>query len=179
MDDSPVIDYRCKTWPVGPMFLRPVYFWLDSVSVQPVLFDRSDAQLVPGCVFVGLGIACVYPCVDLVGPNYQAVAALLFQVLSQPRAACHIRVVSHVFPVYPQPQSCPRSHPTPVSFLFLPSLPSPFPFFSLFPIRQQLRAAHDRQRSYADQRRHEVRFAPGDPVLLKFSLTKRSVRFGR
>ena len=46
-------------------------------------------------------------------------------------------------------------------------------------IRQRLRAAQDRQRSYADQRRREVSFAPGDHVFLKVSPTKGSVRFGQ
>ena len=45
-------------------------------------------------------------------------------------------------------------------------------------IRKRMKAAQDRQRSYADQRRREVHFALGDHVLLKVSRTKGNTRFG-
>lgn len=46
-------------------------------------------------------------------------------------------------------------------------------------IRQWLMAAQDRQYSYVDQRHHEISFIAGDPILLKVSPTKGTMRFGK
>jgi hypothetical protein len=45
-------------------------------------------------------------------------------------------------------------------------------------IRQNLLAAHSRQKSYADVRRRDLEFVVGDEVLLKVSPTKGIARFG-
>ncbi|XP_074293201.1 uncharacterized protein LOC141620159 [Silene latifolia] len=39
-------------------------------------------------------------------------------------------------------------------------------------IRQKMRVAHDRQKSYADLKRSDIEFAVGDKVLLKVSLMR-------
>lgn len=44
-------------------------------------------------------------------------------------------------------------------------------------IRERMRLAQDRQRSYADYCQCEVHFDVGDYVLLKVSLTKGNIRF--
>ncbi|XP_074283675.1 uncharacterized protein LOC141608211 [Silene latifolia] len=46
-------------------------------------------------------------------------------------------------------------------------------------IRQKVRAAHDRHKSYADLRRGDIDFAVGDKVLLKVSPMKGVMRFGK
>ncbi|GKD79575.1 putative reverse transcriptase domain-containing protein [Tanacetum coccineum] len=46
-------------------------------------------------------------------------------------------------------------------------------------IRDRLKAAHDRQKSYADKRRKPLEFSVGDYVLLKVSPWKGVVRFGK
>ncbi|XP_074267131.1 uncharacterized protein LOC141590436 [Silene latifolia] len=46
-------------------------------------------------------------------------------------------------------------------------------------IRQKMRAAQDRQKSYADLKRSEIEFAVGDKVLLKVSPIKGVMRFGK
>jgi len=46
-------------------------------------------------------------------------------------------------------------------------------------IREKLRTAQDRQKSYADARRRALEFKVGDHVFLKVSPLKRSVRFGQ
>ncbi|XP_074278075.1 uncharacterized protein LOC141601680 [Silene latifolia] len=46
-------------------------------------------------------------------------------------------------------------------------------------IRQKMRAAQDRQKSYADFRRSDIEFAVGDKVLLKESPMKLVMRFGK
>ena len=46
-------------------------------------------------------------------------------------------------------------------------------------IREKLRAAQDRQKSYADVRRRPLEFNVGDHVFLKVSPLKGSVRFGQ
>ncbi|XP_074298261.1 uncharacterized protein LOC141629100 [Silene latifolia] len=46
-------------------------------------------------------------------------------------------------------------------------------------IRQKMRAAQDRQKSYADLRRSDIKFAVGDKVLLKVSLMKGVMCFGK
>jgi len=46
-------------------------------------------------------------------------------------------------------------------------------------IRERLRAAQDRQRSYADVRRRPLTFNVGDHVFLKVSPLKGSLRFGQ
>ena len=42
-----------------------------------------------------------------------------------------------------------------------------------------MRAAQSRQKSYADNRRHELEFDVGDHVFLKISPFKRVMRFGK
>lgn len=44
-------------------------------------------------------------------------------------------------------------------------------------INHHMRAAHDRKRSYADLRQHEITFFVGDPICLKVFSTKLNVRF--
>ncbi|GKC59236.1 hypothetical protein Tco_1086834 [Tanacetum coccineum] len=46
-------------------------------------------------------------------------------------------------------------------------------------IKDRLKAAHDRQKSYADKRRKPLEFSVGDHVLLKVSPWKGVVRFGK
>ncbi|GKB50755.1 hypothetical protein Tco_0901508 [Tanacetum coccineum] len=46
-------------------------------------------------------------------------------------------------------------------------------------IRERLKAARDRQKSYADNRRKPLEFSVGDKVLLKVSPRKGVVRFGK
>jgi hypothetical protein len=46
-------------------------------------------------------------------------------------------------------------------------------------IRDKLKAAHDRQKSYADLKRKEIEFNVGDRVFLKVSPWKKVFRFGR
>ncbi|GJZ83803.1 putative reverse transcriptase domain-containing protein [Tanacetum coccineum] len=46
-------------------------------------------------------------------------------------------------------------------------------------IKDRLKAAHDRQKSYADKRRKPLEFSVGDHVLLKVSPWKGEVRFGK
>ncbi|XP_077249415.1 uncharacterized protein LOC143888918 [Tasmannia lanceolata] len=46
-------------------------------------------------------------------------------------------------------------------------------------IRERLKAAQSRQKSYADQRRRELEFAEGDMVFVKISPFKAVMRFGR
>ncbi|XP_074302976.1 uncharacterized protein LOC141637317 [Silene latifolia] len=46
-------------------------------------------------------------------------------------------------------------------------------------IREKMRAAQDRQKSYADLKRSEIEFAVGDKVLLKVSPMKGVMRFGK
>ena len=46
-------------------------------------------------------------------------------------------------------------------------------------IREKLRAAQDRQKSYADIRRRPLEFSVGDQVFLKVSPLKGSIRFGQ
>ncbi|GJS26581.1 putative reverse transcriptase domain-containing protein [Tanacetum coccineum] len=46
-------------------------------------------------------------------------------------------------------------------------------------IRDRLKAARDRQKSYADNRRKPLEFQVGDHVMLKVSLRKGVVRFGK
>ncbi|XP_074299067.1 uncharacterized protein LOC141630090 [Silene latifolia] len=46
-------------------------------------------------------------------------------------------------------------------------------------IRQKMRAAQDRQKSYADLKRSDIEFAVGDKVLLKVSPMRGVMRFGR
>ncbi|KAC9644520.1 hypothetical protein E3N88_45465 [Mikania micrantha] len=48
-----------------------------------------------------------------------------------------------------------------------------------FQIRERLKAARDRQKSYADRRRKPLEFNVGDKVLLKVSPWKEVVRFGK
>ncbi len=45
-------------------------------------------------------------------------------------------------------------------------------------IRQRMKAAQDRYKSYADKRRRPLDFQVGEHVFLKVSLTKGVVRFG-
>jgi len=49
----------------------------------------------------------------------------------------------------------------------------------LVTIKEKLKAARDRQKSYADKRRRPLEFQVGDKVLLKVSPWKGSVRFGK
>ncbi|KAD2804978.1 hypothetical protein E3N88_38355 [Mikania micrantha] len=49
----------------------------------------------------------------------------------------------------------------------------------VFKIKERLKAARDRQKSYADKRRKPLEFEVGDKVLLKVSPWKGMVRFGR
>ncbi|GJT40865.1 putative reverse transcriptase domain-containing protein [Tanacetum coccineum] len=51
--------------------------------------------------------------------------------------------------------------------------------FAPFEIKDRLKAARDRQKSYADKRRKPLDFSIGDYVLLKVSLWKGVVRFGK
>ena len=46
-------------------------------------------------------------------------------------------------------------------------------------IRERMRTARDRQKSYADKRRKPLEFQVGDQVLLKVSPWKGMVRFGK
>ncbi|XP_074305437.1 uncharacterized protein LOC141640603 [Silene latifolia] len=46
-------------------------------------------------------------------------------------------------------------------------------------IRQKMRAAQDRQKSYANLKRSEIEFALGEKVLLKLSPMKGVMRFGK
>ena len=46
-------------------------------------------------------------------------------------------------------------------------------------IQQKMKAAQDRQKSYADQKRRALEFQPGEFVLLKVSPTKGVMRFGK
>ncbi|GKA03490.1 hypothetical protein Tco_0676271 [Tanacetum coccineum] len=46
-------------------------------------------------------------------------------------------------------------------------------------IKDRLKAARDRQKIYADKRRKPLEFSEGDHVLLKMSLWKGGVRFGK
>ncbi|XP_074299246.1 uncharacterized protein LOC141630305 [Silene latifolia] len=46
-------------------------------------------------------------------------------------------------------------------------------------VGQKMRAAQDRQKSYADLKRSEIEFAIGDKVLLKVSPMKGVMRFGK
>nr|GEX02051.1 putative reverse transcriptase domain-containing protein [Tanacetum cinerariifolium] len=46
-------------------------------------------------------------------------------------------------------------------------------------IKERLKVARDRQKSYADKRRKSVEFSVGDKVLLKVSPRKGMVRFGK
>jgi len=46
-------------------------------------------------------------------------------------------------------------------------------------IREKMRAAQDRQKSYADLKRSDIEFAVGDKVLLKVSPMKGVMRFGK
>jgi len=46
-------------------------------------------------------------------------------------------------------------------------------------VREKLRAAQDKQKSYADVRRRPLQFRVGDHVFLKVSPLKGSVRFGQ
>lgn len=45
-------------------------------------------------------------------------------------------------------------------------------------IRQRLKEAHDREKSYVDNRRHELEFEEGNHVFLKGSPMRNVVRFG-
>ncbi|GJS24831.1 hypothetical protein Tco_0453463, partial [Tanacetum coccineum] len=49
----------------------------------------------------------------------------------------------------------------------------------IFKIRDRMQATHDRQKSYADQRRRPLEFEVGDKVLLKVAPWKGVVRFGK
>ena len=46
-------------------------------------------------------------------------------------------------------------------------------------IQQRLRAASDRQRSYANLKRKDIEYEVGDKVFLKVSPWKKILRFGR
>ena len=46
-------------------------------------------------------------------------------------------------------------------------------------IRDRLKEASDRQKSYADLKRKEIEFAVGDMVFLKVSPWKKILRFGK
>ena len=46
-------------------------------------------------------------------------------------------------------------------------------------IQQRLKAASDRQRSYANLKRKDIEYEVGDKVLLKVSLWKKILLFGR
>ena len=46
-------------------------------------------------------------------------------------------------------------------------------------IRERIKAAQDRQKSYADNRRKEIEFAVGDKVFLKIAPMKGIMRFGK
>ncbi|XP_074299784.1 uncharacterized protein LOC141630951 [Silene latifolia] len=46
-------------------------------------------------------------------------------------------------------------------------------------IREKMRAAQDKQKSYADLGRSDIEFAVGDKVLLKVSLMRGVMRFGK
>ena len=45
-------------------------------------------------------------------------------------------------------------------------------------VRQRMKAAQDRQKSYADKRRKDLEFDVGDMVFVKISPLKHMVRFG-
>ncbi|KAK1424204.1 hypothetical protein QVD17_19525 [Tagetes erecta] len=49
----------------------------------------------------------------------------------------------------------------------------------IFKIKDRLKAARDRQKSYADNRRKPLEFEVGDKVLLKVSPWKGTIRFGK
>ncbi|GJV89677.1 hypothetical protein Tco_1533615 [Tanacetum coccineum] len=49
----------------------------------------------------------------------------------------------------------------------------------IFQIKERLKTARSRQKSYADKRRKPLEFEVGDRVLLKVSPWKRVVRFGK
>ena len=46
-------------------------------------------------------------------------------------------------------------------------------------IRQRLKAASDRQNSYADLKRRDIEYEVGDKVFLKVSLWRKILRFGQ
>ena len=46
-------------------------------------------------------------------------------------------------------------------------------------IRQRMKAAQDRQKSYADKRRKDLEFDVGDMVFVKISPLKNVIRFGK
>ena len=46
-------------------------------------------------------------------------------------------------------------------------------------IQQRMKAARDRQKSYADKRRRDLKFSVGDLVFIKISPLKHVIRFGR
>ena len=46
-------------------------------------------------------------------------------------------------------------------------------------VRERLKTAHDRQKSYPDKRRRDLKFEVGDKVFLKLSPWKGILRFGR
>ena len=46
-------------------------------------------------------------------------------------------------------------------------------------IRERMKEARSRQKSYADKRRKDLEFSVGDKVFIKVSLTKGVVRFGK
>jgi hypothetical protein len=46
-------------------------------------------------------------------------------------------------------------------------------------IQDRLKAAHDRQKSYADLKRKEIEFSVGEQMFLKVSPWKKVFRFGR
>ena len=46
-------------------------------------------------------------------------------------------------------------------------------------IREKIKTAQDRQKSYADKRRRDLEFSVGDKVFLKVSPLRNIVRFGR
>ncbi|XP_039113924.1 uncharacterized protein LOC120249470 [Dioscorea cayenensis subsp. rotundata] len=47
------------------------------------------------------------------------------------------------------------------------------------PIRERLKTAQSRQKSYADRRRSDLEFQAGDSVFLRISPIKGAVRFGK
>ena len=46
-------------------------------------------------------------------------------------------------------------------------------------IRKRLKAANDRQKSYADLKRRDIAYEVGDKVFLKVSLWRKILRFGK
>ena len=46
-------------------------------------------------------------------------------------------------------------------------------------IRQRLKAASDRQKSYANRKRRNIEYEVGDKVFLKVSLWRKILRFGK